>query len=196
VAERKNRTIFDMAQNILKSKKLPKVFWAEVVACAVYLSNRSPTRSVWEKTPQEAWSGRKPGISHLRVLGSVAHVHIPDEKRVKLDDKSEKFIFVGYDQSSKCYKLYNPYNNKIVISRDVVFDEEGEWDFGAHKKEYSLFPEFEEETSREVHHPLMKIQVVKELRRVHKVFKISMTTQKLYHHEGLKISIRKQEKQI
>jgi hypothetical protein len=150
VAERKNRTILDMARSMLKSKKMPKEFWAEAVACAVYLSNRSPTRSVWGKTPQEAWSGRKPGISHLRVFGSVAHVHIPDEKRVKLDDKSEKFIFVGYDQSSKGYKLYNPDNNKIVISRDVVFDEEGEWDFGTHKKEYSFFPEFEEEASKEV----------------------------------------------
>jgi len=82
----------------------------------------------------------------------VAHVHIADEKRAKLDDKSEKFIFVGFDQSSKGYKLYNPNNNKIVISRDVVFDKEGEWEFGAHKKEYSFFPEFEEETFQEVQH--------------------------------------------
>jgi len=135
---------------MLKSKKLPKEFWAEAVACAVYLSNRSSTRNVWGKTPQEAWSGRRPGISHLRVFGSVAHVHIPYEKRAKLDDKSGKFIFVGYDQSSRGYKLYNPENNKIVISRDVVFDEEGEWDFGPHKQEYSFFPEFEEETFQEV----------------------------------------------
>ncbi|KAE8684274.1 hypothetical protein F3Y22_tig00111146pilonHSYRG00032 [Hibiscus syriacus] len=90
VAERKNRTILDMARSMLKSKKLPKEFWAEAVSCAVYLSNRSPTRSVWGKTPQEAWSGRKPGISHLRTFGSIAHVHVPDERRTKLDDKSEK----------------------------------------------------------------------------------------------------------
>ncbi|KAH9706546.1 hypothetical protein KPL70_012251 [Citrus sinensis] len=119
VAERKNRTILDMARSMLKSKRLPKEFWTEAVACAVYLSNRSPTRSVWSKTPQEAWSGRKPGITHLRVFGSIAHVHIPDESRAKLDDKSEKFIFIGYDNNSKGYKLYNPNNGKIVISRDI-----------------------------------------------------------------------------
>ncbi|KAM2045153.1 hypothetical protein ACFX1T_009386 [Malus domestica] len=130
VAERKNRTILDMARSMLKSKRLPKELWAEAVACAVYLSNRSPTRSVWGKTPQEAWSGRKPGISHLRVFGSIAHVHVPDERRAKLDDKSEKFIFIGYDSNSKGYKLYNPNNGKTVISRDVTFDEEEEWDFG------------------------------------------------------------------
>ncbi|KAH9752860.1 hypothetical protein KPL71_014876 [Citrus sinensis] len=118
VAKRKNRTILDMAISMLKSKRLLKEFWAEAVACAVYLSNRSPTRNVWGKTLQEAWSGRKPGITHLRVFGSIAHVHVPDESRAKLDDKSEKFIFIGYDNNSKGYKLYNPNNGKIVISRD------------------------------------------------------------------------------
>ena len=143
VAERKNRTILDAARSMLKSKKLPKEFWAEAVACAVYLANRSPTRSVWGKTPQEAWSGRKPGIAHLRVFGSVAHVHVPDEKRSKLDDKSEKYIFIGYDTNSKGYKLYNPSTKKTIISRDVIFDEEGEWDWRLHKEghNYSFFEE-------------------------------------------------------
>ncbi|KAE8683109.1 hypothetical protein F3Y22_tig00111215pilonHSYRG00067 [Hibiscus syriacus] len=48
VAERKNRTILDMARSMLKSKKLPKEFWAKAVTCAVYLKNRSPTRSFEE----------------------------------------------------------------------------------------------------------------------------------------------------
>ncbi|KAE8683276.1 TMV resistance protein N-like [Hibiscus syriacus] len=144
VAERKNRTILDMARSMLKSKKLPKEFWAEAVSCAVYLSNRSPTRSVWGKTPQEAWSGRKPGISHLRTFGSIAHVHVPDERRTKLDDKSESFIFIGYDANSKGYKLYNPDNKKFVISRDVIFNEEGEWDFNSHT-DFNFFPQFEED---------------------------------------------------
>ncbi|CAJ2657878.1 unnamed protein product [Trifolium pratense] len=124
--ERRNKTILEMARSMLKSKRLPKELWAEAVACAVYLSNCSPTRSVLEKTPQEAWSGRKPGISHLRVFGSIAHAHIPDEKRSKLDDKSEKYIFIGYDANSKGYKLYNPDTGKTIISRNVIFNEEGE----------------------------------------------------------------------
>ncbi|KAK2456950.1 putative mitochondrial protein [Trifolium repens] len=145
VAERKNRTILEMARSMLKSKKLPKELWAEAVACAVYLSNRSPTRSVLGKTPQEAWSGRKPGISHIRVFGSIAHAHVPDEKRSKLDDKSEKYIFIGYDNNSKGYKLYNPDTRKTVISRNVVFDEEGEWDWRSSNENYNFFPQFEED---------------------------------------------------
>ena len=46
VVERKNQTILSMARSMLKSKKMPKEFWAQVVECAVYLSNHSPTRSL------------------------------------------------------------------------------------------------------------------------------------------------------
>ncbi|CAB75469.1 copia-type reverse transcriptase-like protein [Arabidopsis thaliana] len=145
VAERKNRTILEMARSMLKSKRLPKELWAEAVACAVYLLNRSPTKSVSGKTPQEAWSGRKPGVSHLRVFGSIAHAHVPDEKRNKLDDKSEKYIFIGYDNNSKGYKLYNPDTKKTIISRNIVFDEEGEWDWNSNEEDYNFFPHFEED---------------------------------------------------
>jgi hypothetical protein len=51
-------------------------------------------------------------VSHLKVFDSVAYVHILDQKRVKLDDKSLKLIFVGYDESSKAYKLFDPTNKK------------------------------------------------------------------------------------
>ncbi|KAM2621519.1 hypothetical protein TB2_026260 [Malus domestica] len=137
-----------MARSMLKSKRLPKELWAEAVACVVYLSNQSPTRSVWGKTLQEAWRGRKPDISNVRVFGSIAHVHVPEERRTKLDDKSEKFIFIGYESNSKGYKLYNPNNRKTVISREVTFDEEGDWDFGSHAGDLHFLPQFEEENEQ------------------------------------------------
>ncbi|KAG6404540.1 hypothetical protein SASPL_136789 [Salvia splendens] len=123
-----------------RTKNLPKELWAEAVACAVYLSNRSPTRSVWGMTPQEAWSGRKPGIAHLRVFGSKAYAHVPDQTKCKLDDKSKPFIFIGYDSNTKGYKLYDPTSQKTMISRDVEFDEEGVWDFGSDNDTTSIPP--------------------------------------------------------
>ena len=53
VAERKNRTILDMVRAMLKSKELPKEFWAEAVQCAVYIQNRCPHSNLGNKTPQE-----------------------------------------------------------------------------------------------------------------------------------------------
>ncbi|CAL9218311.1 unnamed protein product, partial [Arabidopsis halleri] len=132
-----------MKTNILSLGKLLE----KAVACAVYLLNRSPTKSVSGKTPQEAWSGRKPGVSYLRVFGSIAHAHVPDEKQSKLDDKSEKYIFIGYDNNSKGYKLYNPDTKKTIIRRNVVFDEEGEWDWKSNEEDYNFFPHFEEDDS-------------------------------------------------
>jgi hypothetical protein len=49
-------------------------------------------------------------------------VHIPDDKRWKLDSKSKRCIFVGYSDSTKAYKLYDEEVRDIIISRDV-FDE-------------------------------------------------------------------------
>ena len=83
-----------MARSLLKAKKLPKQYWAEAISCAVYLLNRCPTRSLQGITPEEAWSGHKPSVTHLRVFGYVAHAKIPYVRRIKFDDKSEKCIFV------------------------------------------------------------------------------------------------------
>eukprot|EP01018_Ginkgo_biloba_P012739 Gb_04588 [translate_table: standard] len=69
---------------------------------------------------------RKPSISNLQVFGCTAFVHGPDKKRQKLDDKSHKCILVGYSESSKAYRIWDPSQRKIVISRDVLFDESDE----------------------------------------------------------------------
>ncbi|KAM1936926.1 hypothetical protein ACFX15_014142 [Malus domestica] len=78
-------------------------------------------------TPQEAWSGYKPNVAHLRVFGCVAYAQVPKAKRRKLDDRGEQCVFVGYSEESKAYKLYNPLIGKLVVSRDVIFSEEDAW---------------------------------------------------------------------
>ena len=86
-----------------------------------YLVNRSPSSALEDKTPQEVWTGKKPSLSHLRVFGCDAYVHVPKDKITKLDSKSEKCIFIGYKDGLKGYKLWNPVTRKVVYSRDVVF---------------------------------------------------------------------------
>ena len=107
---------------MLKEKGVLNDFWAESMACAIYLLNRASSK-LQDQTPQEVWSGHKPSVVHLRVFSNIAYSHIPDERRKKLDDKSEKCIFVRYSERSKTYKLYNPITKKLVISRDIKFDE-------------------------------------------------------------------------
>lgn len=127
VAERKNRTVMNMVRSTLSMRKVPKIFWAEAVNWTFYVLNRCPTFAVKDVTPQEAWSGIKPNVEHFRVWGSLAHVHVPNEKRGKLDDKSNTCILLGFSEESKGYRLFNPATKKVVVSRDVVFEEMKGW---------------------------------------------------------------------
>jgi len=129
VAERKNRTIMNMVRSMLTEKKLPKIFWPEGVNWSVHVLNRSPTFAVKNITPEEAWSTIKPSVSYFRIFGCIAYVHIPDSKRTKLDNKSLKCVLLGVSEESKAYRLFDPISKKIIISRDVKFEEEGTWDW-------------------------------------------------------------------
>ncbi|CAG4913470.1 unnamed protein product [Colias eurytheme] len=59
-AERMNRTLIEKARCMMLNANLPKVYWAEAIHTAAYLVNRSPTRSLSYKTPEEMWTGMKP----------------------------------------------------------------------------------------------------------------------------------------
>jgi hypothetical protein len=127
VAERKNQTIMNMERSLLKEKCLSNTFCAEAVACSAYLLNGTPTTSLKIKVPQEAWSGTKLNVGYLRTIGCITYGHIPSELRKKLDDRSEKCIFIGYNETSKAYMLYNPISKKLILSRDVKFLENQLW---------------------------------------------------------------------
>ncbi|TQE03722.1 hypothetical protein C1H46_010696 [Malus baccata] len=148
VAERKNRTIMNMVRCMLSEKQIPKTFWPEAVNWAVYVLNRSPTLAVKGKTPEKAWSGHKPSVDHFRVFGCISHVHIPDSKRVKLDDKSLKCVLMGVSEESKAYRLFDLISQKIIISRDVVFEEDEQWNWDE-VYEQAVLTDLEWETDEE-----------------------------------------------
>jgi hypothetical protein len=79
-----------------------------------YLVNRSTSSELDDKTPQEVWNGKKHSLTHLKVFGCEAYVHVPNEKRSNLDKKAEKCIFIGYKDGLKGYKLWNLENKKVV----------------------------------------------------------------------------------
>ena len=91
---------------MIHNAELPLSFWAEAVVTAVYLRNRSPTASVKDSTPYQRWHKEKADVSHIKVFGCDAFVHIPHQKHKKLDKKSTHCIFVGYPAVCKGYSLY------------------------------------------------------------------------------------------
>jgi hypothetical protein len=86
------------------------------VGIACYLVNKSPSLGLDDKTPQEVWTGKKPSLTHLKVFGYDAYVHVPKESKTKLGKKDEKCIFIGYKDGLKGYKLSNPETKKVVYS--------------------------------------------------------------------------------
>jgi len=123
VAERKNRSIIEASKALIHDQGVSMFLWAEVMSTAVYVQNRCPHRAVKGKTPEEAFTGEKPEVGHLRIFGCPVFIHVPRDKRSKLDPSGEKGIFVGYSENSKGDRVYIPGHRKIEVSRDVTFDE-------------------------------------------------------------------------
>lgn len=88
--------IMEMGSSMIKTKGLPNEYWGDDVARTIYLTNRSPTKVVYGKISQEAWSRKKWIAEHLRLFGCVAYALVPKQKRRKLDDEGEKCIFMCY----------------------------------------------------------------------------------------------------
>ncbi len=127
VAERKNRHIVEITRAMLNEKNLPNYFWAKVVVTIIYIMNRTPTAAIHGMTSEEKFTSKNPDVSHLRVFGCIAYVHVPDEKRLKLDPKAGKCIFIGYSLEQKGYRCFNLSTRKLQVSRDVVFYEMVSW---------------------------------------------------------------------
>ena len=117
-----NRTLLDKIRCILFTYGLPKSFWGEVLCSAVYLVNRSSSSAIKFKCPKEIWTNRKPDLKHLRVVGCEAYSHKFDGK---LELRSTRCVFLGYQEGTKGYRLWDRDSGgvRIIVSRDVIFNE-------------------------------------------------------------------------
>ncbi|KAG6518159.1 hypothetical protein ZIOFF_021561 [Zingiber officinale] len=120
---------------------MPARFWGEAVRHAVYLLNRLPTKALGERTPFEAWMGRKPHLAHLKVFGCITYAKNTTPHLKKLDDRSSPMVYLGVEEGCKAYCLFDPRHNKLQVSRDVIFQENSEWTWNAGADKEDL-PEF------------------------------------------------------
>jgi len=97
----------------------------EVVDTARYLVNMSPSSMLVDTTPHEVWSGKNTLVAHLKLFDCDAFVHLPKERRRKLDKKEIKHIFIGYKEGMKGYKLWDPASRRKMCSRDAIFIDVG-----------------------------------------------------------------------
>jgi hypothetical protein len=123
VLERMNMTIMEHSRSMRLHAGFPLQLWADVVDIVVYLINRGPSRSLDGRITEEAWTGKKVNYSFLKTFRCEAFIHIDKENRTKLEEKSKKCTFIGYRINDFGYHLWDYENNKIIRSRDVIFNE-------------------------------------------------------------------------
>jgi len=114
----------EAVKTVIYDQDLPMHLWAEAARTVVYVHNRISHSALGFKTPEEMFTGKKPEVSHLKIFSCQVYVHIPKEKRTKLDPSRKKGIFVGYCDVSKAFRIYIPGFHHMEINRNVTFDEE------------------------------------------------------------------------
>ena len=127
VVERRNRTLLEMTRSLLKHMNVPNALWGEAVRNATYLIKRFTTRSLLGQTPYEALRNKKPNISHLKNFGCICYARTEAAGRKKLDDRSRILVHLGTEPGSKAYRFLDPKSKRIVVSRDVYFEDEKKW---------------------------------------------------------------------
>jgi hypothetical protein len=112
-----------VARAMLHDQGLPLHLWEEACNTVVYVQNRCPHRVLGMSTPEEAFTGKKPDVSHFKIFGSSVYVHANKDARKKLEPTGEVGIFVGYTETPHNCRVYFPNSKMIVMRRDIKFDE-------------------------------------------------------------------------
>ena len=107
---------------MMSRTNLPISFWGYALETVAFLLNRIQSKAV-EKTPYELWTGKRPGLSFLKIWGGGGggEAYLNRQASNKLASKSDKCLFVGYPKETKGYYFYIPFENKVFVARNGVF---------------------------------------------------------------------------
>jgi hypothetical protein len=94
VAERKNRTIMEVVKTMIHDQDLLMCLWAEATMAVVYVQNRLSHSALRLNTLEEMFNEKKPEVSHLKIFGCPVFIHIPKEKRNKMEPSGKKGIYL------------------------------------------------------------------------------------------------------
>ncbi len=153
VAERAIRTTENSVRAMIKEAELPIEFWAEAAQTDAYLRNRTATGPLIngkQVTPEEAFTGVKPSIDHVRVWGCKCYSYVdpkslPEGRQDKFMDRGRVGVFMGYsEETTKQYLLWAPDLKRIIKSHAVKFAENekgGSVDVRLHRQTPNVLPE-------------------------------------------------------
>jgi hypothetical protein len=124
VAERKNKTLIEVARSMLADSKLPTMFWTEAVGTACYVLNRVSITRPHNKTPNELLTGKIPTIIYFKPFGCHVTILNTSGHLGKFEGKADDGYIVGYSTHSKAYRVYNLSAKKIKETLNLRFLED------------------------------------------------------------------------
>ena len=74
VAERKNRTVEEMAQTMLNDSKFNDIFWVQAMHTTIHILNILFIKNKSDQTPYGLWKGRPTNVKHFRIFGSKCYI--------------------------------------------------------------------------------------------------------------------------
>lgn len=125
-SERLNRSLLNLTRCSLLASDVPDRdrFWAEALAAACHVRNMVPvSTNTGSVVPWTLWHGTAPPIASLRVWGAPIFAKDVSRTLSKLDPRSKPGLFVGYTTTSSHYRVWFPSSQKVVVVRDVQFNE-------------------------------------------------------------------------
>jgi len=82
-------------RSMLNGVGLTQEFWVEEIDTEKYILNMYHSSALFDMTPHELSLGKKQSVSHLKLFGCDAFVHVPKEKRINIDKKELICIVIG-----------------------------------------------------------------------------------------------------
>ena len=128
IAKRQNRTIIEKLKVMLIDVDLIDNFWEKIFYTIIYFRNRFSViklriREI-DKIFYEIWIGDRFELNHLRIIECDAWHHISKKisSQKKFNDRIVKCQLLRYAEINQ-YKLWNSISKKMIVSKNVIFDE-------------------------------------------------------------------------
>ncbi|GKB81580.1 putative ribonuclease H-like domain-containing protein, partial [Tanacetum coccineum] len=123
VAERRNKTLIEVARTMLVDSKLLTTFWAEVINTACYVQNKVLVVKPYNKTPYELFHGRTPTLSFMRPLGCPVTILNTIDHLGKFNGKADEGFFIRYSLNSKSFRVFNSRTRIMEENLHIRFSE-------------------------------------------------------------------------
>lgn len=123
IAERMNRTLFEITRTLLIESAASDVMWGEALLWAAHLYNVTPHPASKNESPFKQLYNYQFNVHKLRVWGCDAQVKLLPDKQSKIQSRTTTGIFVGFDYETSSYRIMDPITRVITKSNDVSFDE-------------------------------------------------------------------------